>query len=74
MLVSHDQTGHNQFLPSPPKKCFDELLIFVNLYQHAKNQFFHLLILQIQSILEPRHQTGNTYFSPCQPKQFSSNF
>ena len=27
------------FLTMPTQKYFDELLIFVNLYQHAKNQF-----------------------------------
>ena len=27
------------FLTKPTQKCFDQLLIFVNLYQHAKSQF-----------------------------------
>ena len=39
ILESGDQTGHINFWPCPPKKIFDNLLIFVNLYQHAKNQF-----------------------------------
>ena len=34
ILESHDQT-------------FDQLLIFVNLYQHAHNHLFQLFILQI---------------------------
>ena len=37
ILESRDETGHIHFWPSPSKN-FDRLLIFVNLYQHAKNQ------------------------------------
>ena len=33
------------------QKVFDQLLIFVNLYQHVKNQLFNLFVLKIQSIL-----------------------
>ena len=35
---SHDQTGNAHFLTMPIQKLFDQLLIYVNLYQHAKNQ------------------------------------
>ena len=36
--------------------------IFVNSYQHAKNQFFHLFILQILSVLESHHKNGHNHF------------
>ena len=39
----------------------------MNLYQHAKNQFFHLFIFQMQLVSESRHQTGHTHFCPCSP-------
>ena len=39
VLDSHDQNSQNQFLSMPTKKIFDQLLVFVNLYQHAKYQF-----------------------------------
>ena len=35
-----------------PPRIFNQFLIFVNLYQNAKNQLFHQSILQVQSILE----------------------
>ena len=38
VLESCDQTGHTHFWPYPPKKNFYQLLIYVNLYQQAKNQ------------------------------------
>ena len=53
----------------PTKKTSDQLLIFVNLDQHVKNQFIHLSILQIQSILKSHHMTGHTQFMPT-PKTF----
>ena len=34
--VSHDQIGLVQVMST--QKCLDQLLIYVNLYQHAKNQ------------------------------------
>ena len=39
VLESSDQIGHTHFWPCPHKKVFDQRLIFVNLYQHVKNQF-----------------------------------
>ena len=33
-----NQTGHTHFSACPHKKFFDQLLIYVNLYQNAKNQ------------------------------------
>ena len=62
------------FMTMPTQKKFDQLLISLNLYQYAKNQFFHLFILQIQSILETCHQTGHTHFWLSQPKNFQSTF
>ena len=37
------QTGKNPFLTMPIQKYFDQLLIYVNLYQHAKNQVISLI-------------------------------
>ena len=62
------------FLTMPTQKFFDQLLIFVNLYQHAKKQFFHLFILEIQSILESRDQITHTNFWLCLTKTFLTNF
>ena len=42
ILESHDQTDdhdHDHFWSCPPKKIMISFLIFVNLYQHVKNQF-----------------------------------
>ena len=38
IFESHDQTGPTHFWSRPPKKFLNQLLIYVNLYQHAKNQ------------------------------------
>ena len=43
ILESHDQTNHPHFWPSQCKKFFDQLLIYLNLYQHAKNQAILLI-------------------------------
>ena len=50
------------FLIIAIQEVFDQLLIFVNLYQHAKSQLIHLFILQIKPILETCYKTGHTYF------------
>ena len=42
ILESHDQTGSTFFWPRPPK-FFDQILIHVNLNQHAKNQTVSLI-------------------------------
>ena len=70
-LKSHDQTGHTHFLTMPTQKIFGQLLVFMNMYQHAKNQLFHLFILQIESVLEPSNQTGHTHFDHAHPKIFN---
>ena len=43
ILGSHDQTGHPNFLTMPTKQFFDQPLVYVNLYQHAKNQAISLI-------------------------------
>ena len=48
--------------PTPSPQTFEQLLIFVTLYQHAKNQLFQLFILQIQTISGNHHQTRHTSF------------
>ena len=44
------------------QNVFDQLLIFVNLYQHVKNQLFNLFVLKIQSILKSRQRTSEPIF------------
>ena len=39
ILESRDQSDHNMLTP----KCFEKLLICVDLYQHAKNQAISLI-------------------------------
>ena len=56
-----------------PKKI-NQLLIFVNLYQHTKNQLFYPFIFQIQSILESHDQNGYSHFWPSPPPEFSITF
>ena len=43
ILKSCDQTVHTHFWPYLSKKFFDLILIFVNLYQNAKNQAITLI-------------------------------
>ena len=50
----------------PAQKNFDQLLIFVNLYQHAQNQFIPS-VHSSDTILESHHVTGHTHFCSCQP-------
>ena len=38
ILESWDKIGHTPFVTMANQKAFDQLLIFVNLYRHAKNQ------------------------------------
>ena len=55
ILESHKHIDHTHFWPFTPKKIIDLNLIFLNWYQHTKNQaislicsgdFVHLKILQ----------------------------
>ena len=43
ILESCEQTDHIHIWPLPPKKMFDQLLIYVILYQHVKNQAILLI-------------------------------
>ena len=43
MLEFCDQTGHTHFLIMPIQNILDQLLIYVDLYQHAKNQAISLI-------------------------------
>ena len=55
------------FFTMSSQKFFDQLLIFVNLYQHAKNQFIPSVHSQIQPILKSHNMTGHTHFWTSQP-------
>ena len=68
-----DQTDHTHFLPCPPK-TFWSTLNFCESVLACKKTFFHLSILQIQSILEFSHQTDHTIFDQAHPKNFQSTF
>ena len=46
----------------PTKTIFDQLLIFVNLYQQAKNQFVPSAHSSDTSILESCYQADHKYF------------
>ena len=75
MLESRDQTGHIHFWLCPPKKFFDQLLIFVNLYQHAENQF----ILSVHSsdtanFEVPSHDWPHPFLAMPNPKTFKLIF
>ena len=58
--------------PTPSPQTFEQLLIFVTLYQHAKNQLFQLFILQIQTISGNHHQTRHTSFWLYSPQMFKN--
>ena len=56
-------------------KSLKQLLAFLNLHQHAKNQFF----LSVHSrdtvyFRDPWDQTGHTHIWPCPTKRFRSTF
>ena len=46
----------------PTQNIFDQLLIFVIMYQHAKNQFIPSIHSSDRSILEPGDQIDHIYF------------
>ena len=50
------------FLTMSTQKKFDELLIYVNLYQHAKNQAFYWFILKIWLIKKSCNLIGWEHF------------
>ena len=56
-------------------KPLNQILAFLNLYQHAKKiSLFHLFFFEIPSILESHDQTSHTYFWPCPPKELLTSF
>ena len=60
------------FLTTTTQKSLNQVLAFLNLYQHAKKiSLFSLLIFEIQSILESRNQIAHTHFWACPTKIFS---
>ena len=44
ILISWDQSCHTHFLTTPTPIFFNQLLISMNLHQHAKNQAFSLFL------------------------------
>ena len=73
---SHELKKPLPFLTSPTQKCtqkwLNQLLAFLNLYQHAKNQFVPSVQFWDTVNLESHDQTGHTNFLPCPPKKISS--
>ena len=57
ILGSHELKRPMSFLTKPTQKSLSQLLAFLDLYQHAKNQFTPS---EIQSILESHDQTSHT--------------
>ena len=74
ILDSCDQTSHTHFWPCPLRKIFDQLLIFVNLYQHAKNWF----IPSVYSLDTVNFRVPSTHpitiFEHAHLKNFQSRF
>ena len=63
------------FLTIPTQKSIYQLLTFCeSVSTWKKISLPYLFILQIQSVLESHHQTGHTYFWPCQFQRFSITF
>ena len=62
------------FLTTPTQQIFDQLLIFVNLYQHAKNQFIpYLHSSDTVNFTVPLHDWPHLFLT-CQPLKFSITF
>ena len=59
------------FLTMPTQKMFDQLLIFVNLDQHAKNQLFYLFIPQIVNFGVPSRDWPHPDLTKPSPKIFN---
>ena len=54
-------------------KSLNQLLAFLDLYQHEKITLFHLFIFEIQSILESRDQTAAPIFDLAPPSPPQKN-
>ena len=59
ILESHELKDHCHLWIGPPKKSLNQFLAFLNLYQHAKNQYAR----------DSREQTGHIHFWLCSPKK-----
>ena len=63
------------FLTMPTQKIFDQLLIFVNLYQHAKNQFIPSVhSSDTVNFKVPSHAWPHQFFMIPTPKTFKLIF
>ena len=70
-IVPWPDLPHLFFLTMPTQKMFDQLLIFVNLDQHAKNQLFHLFIPQIVNFGVPSRDWPHPDLTKPSPKIFN---
>ena len=62
-------------MPIQKKKKFDQLLIFVNLYQHAKNQFISSVhSSDTVNFKVPLHDWPHPFLTIPTPKTFKSIF
>ena len=50
-------------------RTYNQLLGFLNSYQHEKISLFYLFISEIKSILKSCDQTSHTHCWPCPPKK-----
>ena len=63
------------FLTMPTQNYFDQLLIWVNLHQHAKNQFIPSVhSSDTVSVKVPSHDWPNPFLIMWNPKTFQSIF
>ena len=69
ILGSHELKGDSHLLTMHTQKSLNQLLAFLNLYQHAKNQFIPSVCYKIHSSLESCDHSGHTCFWPCPPKK-----
>ena len=66
---------HCHLWPAPPPKKFDQLLIFVNLYQHAKNQFIPSVhSSDTVNFKVPSHDWPHPFLTMPTPKTFKLIF
>ena len=65
----------HQFLTMHTPKNFDQLLFFVIMYQHAKNQFIYSIcsFFKHSQFWPSHHQTGYTHFWQCSPPKISNH-
>ena len=68
IFESHDQTDHTHFLTMPTQNIFDQILIFVITYQHAKNQF--IPSVHSSDTVSFRVPSPHPFFTMSTPKIF----